>query len=67
MKAKVKLTDTYTGASLNLIVELMNTEADRYEFSFQNLSDRQHAKIRRYFGKINAYYTRPEVLKIYHK
>lgn len=65
MKAKVKLTDTYTGRSINLVVELMNTEDDKYEFSFQNLSDRQHTKIRNYFGKLAAYYTKPEILHVY--
>lgn len=67
MKAKVKLTDTYTGRSINIITELMNTYGDEYEFSFEMLSDRQHAKIENYFGKMNAYYTKAEIIKIYDK
>lgn len=65
MKAKVKLTDNYSGRSLNIITNLTNIESNKYDFSFESLSDSQRAKIEKFFGKLNAYYTKHEVLKTY--
>lgn len=65
MKAKVKLTDTYTSRSINIITDLMNTYGDIYEFSFEMLSDRQHDKIEKFFGKMAAYYTKADILRVY--
>lgn len=62
MKAKVRLTDDYSGRSINLIVRLVNTESDKYEFSYGTLSDYQRKKIENYFGKMNAYYTSVDIL-----
>lgn len=65
MKAKVQLTDTYTGRSINIIVNLINYEFDKYGFSFETLTDNQRRKIENYFGKLNAYYTKSEIIKYY--
>ena len=66
MKAKVQLTDTYTGRSINIIA---NLEEDcftwDYMFSFHYLTDYQHKKIEDYFGKMAAYYTKSEIIKYY--
>ena len=67
MKAKVTLTDKFSNRSMNLIVELTNTENDKYEFTFDSLSDGQRKKIEDYFGKMQAYYTKAEIIKIYNK
>ena len=67
MKAKVRLTDNYTGRSMNLIVRLVNTEFDKYEFSYGALSDYQQKKIENYFGKMNAYYTSVDILNYINK
>lgn len=65
MKAKIKLTDKYTGRSINVIVKLEETARDYYEFSYANLTDRQHRKLRNFFGEMNAYYTEREIIKVY--
>ena len=65
MKAKVRLTDTFSGRSINVISELVNTEADKYEFTFENLSDGQRKKIEDFFGSVNAYHTEAEIIKSY--
>lgn len=44
MKAKVTLTDNYSGRNMSLIVNLGNTEGDKYEFTWDNLSDSQRKK-----------------------
>ena len=64
MKAKVKLTDHFSGRSLVLICSLVNDYYDHYGFSFSVLSDYQRRKIESYFGKLNAYYTDVDIIKI---
>ena len=66
MKAKVQLTDTYTGRSINIIANLEeDVFTGDYIFSFHALTDNQHKKIEDYFGKLNAYYTKSEIIKYY--
>ena len=62
MKAKVRLTDAFSGRSINVITKLVNTEGDKYEFSFANLSDYQRKKIEDFFGRDNAYHTEVEIV-----
>lgn len=67
MKAKVKLTDQYSGRNLVLICELDDDSIpseNRYFFSYDKLSDFQRRKIELYFGKLNAYYTHVDIIKI---
>ncbi len=65
MKAKVKLTGSCSGLSLILICNLSNVYADHYCFSFSALSVYQRRKIESYFGKLNAYYTDVDIIKIF--
>ena len=65
MKAKVQLTDSYSGRNINVIVNLENIEGDRYDFVWSCLSDYQRKKIENYFGSENAYHTTPKVINIY--
>lgn len=67
MKAKVQLTDSFSGRSINVVVNLVNTEFDKYEFAFDSLSDYQRKKIEVFFGAYNAYYTKSEVIQVYNK
>lgn len=62
MKAKVRLTDAFSGRSINVITELVNRRWDMYEFSFESLSDFQRKKIEDFFGKENAYHTKSEII-----
>lgn len=62
MKAKVRLTDAFSGRSINVITKLVNRRWDMYEFSFESLSDFQRKKIEDFFGKENAYHTKVEVI-----
>lgn len=62
MKAKVRLTDAFSGRSINVITELVNRRWDMYEFSFESLSDFQRKKIEDFFGKENAYHTKAEII-----
>lgn len=63
MKAKVQLIDTYSGRSINIIVNLVEDDYyGDYRFSFESLTDNQRKKIENYFGKINAYYTKSEII-----
>ena len=62
MKAKVRLTDAFSGRSINVVTKLVNTEFDKYEFTFDSLSDYQRKKIEDFFGKENAYHTKVEVI-----
>ena len=64
MKAKVKLTDQHSGRELVLICDLVNDYFDHYGFSFETLSNSQRRKIESYFGKLNAYYTHVDIIKI---
>ena len=64
MKAKVRLTDALSGRSINVITKLDNTEGNKYEFTFANLSDWQRKKIERFFGSMNAYHTKPEIINL---
>lgn len=64
MKAKVKLTSPCSGLNLVLICNLVNVYADHYCFSFSALSNFQRRKIESYFGKLNAYYTDVDIIKI---
>ena len=67
MKAKVKLTDRYSGRNLVLICELEEDSCcpGTFGFSFSNLTDFQHQKIESYFGELNAYYTSVDIIKIF--
>ena len=65
MKAKVRLTDAFSGRSINVITKLVNTEEDKYEFSFANLSDGQRKKIEDFFGGLQAYHTKSDILRIW--
>ena len=62
MKAKVRLTDAFSGRSINVITKLVNTEFDKYEFTFDNLSDYQRKRIEDFFGIENAYHTEAEIV-----
>ena len=62
MKAKVRLTDAFSGRSIHVITKLVNTEMDKYEFTFDSLSDFQRKKIEDFFGKENAYHTKAEII-----
>ena len=66
MKAKVKLTDMYSGRNLVLVCALVEYSRNpgSYGFSFETLSDFQHNKIESYFGKLNAYSTHVDIIKI---
>lgn len=64
MKAKVKLTSPCSGRNLVLICDLVKVYSDIYDFSFSALSDFQRRKIESYFGKLNAYYTDVDIIKI---
>ena len=65
MKAKVRLTDAFSGRSINVITKLENTEYDKYEFTFDSLSDYQRKKIEDFFGGLQAYYTKADILRIW--
>lgn len=65
MKAKVKLTDNYSGRSINVVTNLENFESDRYGFTFESLTRRQRKKIEDFFGHQNAYYSSIEILKVF--
>lgn len=66
MKAKVQLTDTYSGRSINIIANLEEDAlTGNYIFTFDSLTDKQRKKIEDYFGKVNAYYTKTEIIKYY--
>lgn len=65
MKAKVRLTDRYTGRYMDVIVCLENTEADRYEYTHNCLSEYQRKKIENFFGKMNAYHCEYEIIHTY--
>lgn len=65
MKAKVKLTDDYSGRSINVVVNLVNYESDKYGFTFESLNRRQRKKIEDFFGHQNAYYSSIEILKVF--
>lgn len=65
MKAKVKLTDDYSGRSINVVVNLENYELDRFGFTFESLTRRQRKKIEDFFGHQNAYYSSIEILKVF--
>lgn len=66
MKAKVQLTDTYTGRSINIITTLVADDFTRdYGFSWATLTKYQRKKIEDYFGGRNAYYTKIEIIKVY--
>lgn len=62
MKAKVRLTDAFSGRSINVITKLVNTEFDKYEFTFDCLSDYQRKRIEDFFGRENAYHTKSEIV-----
>lgn len=62
MKTKVRLTDALSGRSINVITKLVNTEFDKYEFTFDSLSDYQRKKIEDFFGRENAYHTEAEIV-----
>lgn len=62
MKAKVRLTDAFSGRSINVITKLVNTEFDKYEFTFDSLSDYQRKRIEDFFGRENAYHTKSEIV-----
>lgn len=66
MKAKVRLTDRFSGRTLVLICQLIEDSCNtgRFGFSFSNLSDYQRKKIESYFGKLNAYHTDVDIIKI---
>lgn len=68
MKAKVTLTDSYSGRSINLICEVDNIafigEDDKYVYEPRNLSKGQRKKIEDFFGKMAAYYTKAEIVKL---
>lgn len=66
MKAKVRLTDEYSGRSINIITTLEESDwtPDTYEFSFGKLSDGQRKKIEDFFGSM-AEYVKAEIIKIY--
>lgn len=68
MKAKVKLTEEYSGCSINLVCEVENIamvgQADEYVYRPEYLSDSQRKKIENYFGKEQAYHTKAEVIKL---
>lgn len=65
MKAKVQLTDSYSGRSMNVVVNLENTEFDKYEFTWGCLSGGQRRKVEGFFGEQNAYHTTHEIIKTY--
>lgn len=62
MKAKVRLTDAFSGRSIHVITKLVNTEYYKYEFTFDSLTDFQRKKIEKFFGKENAYHTKAEII-----
>lgn len=68
MKAKVTLTDKYTGRSINLICDVENIanvgEKDEYIYNPAYISDGQRRKIEKFFGKMAAYYTSSEIVKL---
>ena len=65
MKAKVRLTDAFSGRRINVITKLENTEYDKYEFTFDSLSDFQRKKIEDFFGGLQAYHTKADILRIW--
>ena len=70
MKAKVILTNSYSGRCVTLMVDLEETgcgNGNGYSFTFDSLSDSQRKKIERELGKMNAYYAKVEIIKIYNK
>ena len=64
MKAKVRLTSPCSGRSIVLICNLVHVYSDHYDFSFSALSDFQRRSIESYFGKLAAYYTHVDIIKI---
>lgn len=64
MKAKVKLTDRYSGRNLVLITNLVYDYYDHFGFHFGTLSNFQRRKLESYFGKYNAYDTDVVIIKI---
>lgn len=66
MKAKVKLTDLYSGRYLVLACDLVEDSCNpgSYGFSYETLSDFQLKEIESFFGKLNAYYTHVDIIKI---
>lgn len=67
MKAKVTLTDNYSGRHINIICEVDNVastgQEDQYAYNPSNLSKRQRRRIEDYFGKVAAYYTTATINK----
>lgn len=64
MKAKVKLTDRFSGRHCTIITYLVNDYSDNYVFKYSSLTPSQRRKIEDYFGKYNAYYTSADIIKI---
>ncbi len=68
MKAKVTLTDSYSGRSINLICEVDNIASvgqnNKYVYEPHNLSKGQRKKIEGFFGKEAAYHTKAEIVKL---
>lgn len=69
MKAKVTLTDSYSGRSINLICEVDNIafigEDDKYIYDPHLISKRQQKKTEDFFGgREAAYHTKAEIVKL---
>lgn len=64
MKAKVKLTDRFSGRHCTIVTYLVNDFFGNYVFKYSSLTFSQRRKIEDYFGKYNAYYTHVDIIKI---
>ena len=50
---------------MNVVVNLENTEFDKYEFTWGCLSGGQRRKVEGFFGEQNAYHTTHKIIKTY--
>lgn len=68
MKAKVTLTENYSGRGINLICKVDNIASigqnDKYVYDPCNLSKWQRKKIEDFFGKEAAYHTTAKIVKL---
>ena len=68
MKTKIQFTDSYSGRAINIVINLTDGEKEYYlreddkNVIYNKMSSYQRAKIESFFGKMNAYYTKIEIL-----
>lgn len=65
---KIQFTDTYSGKTVNIVINLTDNEKEDFlrdndkHIIYGKMSDYQRKKVESIFGKMNAYYTKIEIL-----